>query len=167
MEMEKENLRKKDLIASSVLLAVSILTLVSSIKMTFFVEIPGVDSDGWFVAPGVFPLGLSIGLTVMSLYVLLVAWKEVGIAHLKEWKNALETIKSHDTFLTLAEIGLLFVYAFVLLGRLHFAVATAIYLFFAMFIVKAAAWYKIAIVSVAVAVVISYLFGNLFKIPLP
>lgn len=165
--MDKENLRKSDLLASLVLLVVSIFALVNSIKMTFFVEIPGVDADGWFVAPGVFPLGLSLGLTIMALFVLSVAVKEGGMIHLNEWKKALDTIISHDSLVTLAEIGLLFLYAFVLLGRVHFAIATAIYLFFAMLIVKAARWYTIGIISGTVAVVISYLFGNLFKIPLP
>lgn len=165
--MEKENLRKNDLFASFVLLVVSIFALVNSMKMTFFVEIPGVDADGWFVAPGVFPLGLSIGLTLMAVFVLSVAIKEGGMIHRKEWKKAQETIMSHDSLVTLAEVGLLLLYAFVLLGRVHFAIATALYLFFAMLIVKAARWYTIGIVSVTVALAISFVFGNLFKIPLP
>ena len=66
-----------------------------------------------------------------------------------------------------AEIGLLFLYAFVLIGNIHFALASFIYLVLAMSIVRAISWYKILIISGVVSIAVAYLFGNLFKIPLP
>lgn len=164
--MDKESLRRKDFVASLILLVIGILVLIESIKMTFFVEIPGVESEGWFVAPGVFPLMLSTGLVIMSLIVLATVFKETTIKF-TGWEKIRDVFKSKDNLIMAAEIGLLFFYTFILLGRMHFAIATSIYLFLAMFIVKAASWYKIAIISVAVSIAIAYVFGTLFKVPLP
>jgi hypothetical protein len=149
--MDKKNLRKKDLIASLILLAVGIFVLVDSFRMIFFVDLPGVEEVGWFVAPGIFPFMLSVGIIVMSLIMLSIAYRESGRIKFESWRKFRKY----------------FFYAFVLLKKVHFTLATFIYLFLSMFVVKAASWYKIAMISVLAAVVIAYLFGNLFKIPLP
>jgi hypothetical protein len=165
--MDKKNLRKKDLIASLILLAVGIFVLVDSFRMIFFVDLPGVEEVGWFVAPGIFPFMLSVGIIVMSLIMLSIAYRESGRIKFESWRKFRKYFKSKDTIIMMTEIGLLFFYAFVLLKKVHFTLATFIYLFLSMFVVKAASWYKIAMISVLAAVVIAYLFGNLFKIPLP
>lgn len=165
--MDKKNLRKKDIIASLILLVVGIFVSVDSFRMIFFTDLPGVKEAGWFVAPGIFPFMLSIGIIVMSLIMLSIAYRESGRIKFDSWRNFRKHFKSKDTFIMMAEIGLLFFYVFILLTKLHFLFATIMYLFLSMYIVKATSWYKIAIISVLVSLGITYLFGNLFKIPLP
>jgi divalent metal cation (Fe/Co/Zn/Cd) transporter len=106
--MDKKNLRKKDLIASLILLAVSIFVLVDSFRMIFFTNLPGVKDIGWFVAPGVFPFILSVGLIIMSLIMLSIAYRESGRIKLESWRKFSKYFKSKDTFIMMAEIGLLF-----------------------------------------------------------
>lgn len=165
--MDKKELRRNDLIASLIVLGLSIFILVDSIRMIFFTDLPGVKLHGWFVAPGFLPLILSVGLIVMSLIILSIALKESDKIKFPGWEKVLNLFKSKDKLIMVAEIGLLFSYAFVLIGNIHFALASFIYLFLAMFIVRATSWYKILIISGVVAIAITYLFGNLFKVPLP
>lgn len=130
-------------------------------------DLPGVKRVGWFIAPGVFPFILSTGIVIMALSLMVTTLRESGgldRTYLDKLRNVLA---SNAFWILLAEVGLLLLYIFVLLGRLHFAVATVIYLFSAMFVVRAAAWYTMAVISVAVSVGVTYLFGNLFRIPLP
>ena len=164
--MDKKELRKKDLFASLILLGIGIWVFIESLKM-IFVDLPGVKTVGWFVAPGVFPIILSIGLILMSCIILAIAVKESGGIKKGDWERIKKYLKSKDFLIILSEVGLLFLYIFVLLGRVHFIIATAVYLFLSMFIVKASAWYKLVIISIAISVGVAYLFGNLFKIPLP
>jgi len=110
---------------------------------------------------------LSIGLILMSCIILAIAVKESGGIKKGDWERVKKYLKSKDFLIILSEVGLLFLYIFVLLGRVHFIIATAVYLFLSMFIVKASAWYKLVIISIAISVGVAYLFGNLFKIPLP
>lgn len=164
---EKKDIRRNDLIACLILLVMSIFVLGDSIRMIFFVKIPGVESEGWFVAPGFFPLILALGLIVMSLIMLSIALRGSGKIVFPGWKRIRSYFKSRDELIMVAEIGLLFFYTFVLIGNIHFALASFIYLFLAMSIVRAASWYKILIISGVVSIAVAYLFGNLFKIPLP
>jgi len=164
---DKKELRRNDLIASLVLLATSIFVVVDSTRMTFFVKIPGVEKEGWFVAPGFLPLILGLGLIVMSLIMISIALKEGGKLAFPGWEKFRNYFKSKDELIMAAEIGLLFLYTFVLIGNIHFAVASFIYLVLAMVIVRAISWYKILTISGVVSIAVAYLFGNLFKIPLP
>lgn len=165
--MEKKDLREKDIIASLIILVVGIFVLVDSFRMIFFTNVPGVKDIGWFVAPGVFPFILSVGVIIMSVIMLSIAYRESGRIKFESWRKFSKYFKSKDTFVMMAEIGLLFFYVFILLTKLRFILATILYLFLSMSIVKAASWFKIAIISVLVSLSIAYLFGNLFKIPLP
>ena len=164
---EKKDLRRNDLIACLILLVTGIFVLGDSIRMIFFVTLPGVEKEGWFVAPGFFPLILALGLIVMSLIMLSIALRGSGKIVFPRWKRIRSYFKSRDELIMVAEIGLLFFYTFVLIGNMHFALASFIYLFLAMSIVRAASWYKILIISGVVSIAVAYLFGNLFKIPLP
>ncbi len=165
-DQDKKELRKKDLLLSLVLLGVSIWMWIESLKM-IFVDLPGVKDVGWFVAPGVFPLILSSGLIVMSLIILWIAIRESGGIKREDWKKWGKYLVSDDFLITLLEAALLLFYIFFLLKRIRFSVATTIYLFLSMLIVRATSWYKIALISVAVSLGVTYLFGSLFKIPLP
>jgi len=135
--------------------------------MIFFTDLPGVKLHGWFVAPGFLPLILSVGLIVMSLIILSIALRESDKIRFPGWGKVLSLFKSKDKLIMVAEIGLLLLYAFVLIGNIHFTLATFIYLFLAMSMVRAASWYKILIISGVVSIAITYVFGNLLKVPLP
>jgi putative tricarboxylic transport membrane protein len=164
---DKRNLRRNDLIASLILLIVGIFVLGDSIKMTFFVKIPAIEEAGWFVAPGFFPLLLGIGLVIMSSIMLSISLREGGKGAFPGWEKVRSFFKSKDEAIMVAEMALLFFYTFFLIRYLHFAIASFIYLLLAMWMVRAASWYKILIISGGVSIAVAYLFGNLFKIPLP
>lgn len=164
---DKRDLRRNDLIASLVVLVTSIFVLGDSIRMIFFVKVPAIEEAGWFVAPGFFPLILAVGLILMSLIMLSISLREGGKGAFPGWEKVRSSFRSKDELIMVAEIALLFFYVFVLIGNIHFAIASFIYLVLAMWIVRATSWYKILIISGVVSIAVAYLFGNLFKIPLP
>lgn len=164
---DKRDLRRNDLIASIIVLITSIFVLGDSIRMIVFVKVPAIEEAGWFVAPGFFPLILGVGLLVMSLIMLSISLREAGKGAFPGWQKVRSFFKSKDELIMVAEIALLFFYTFILIGNIHFAIASFIYLVLAMWIVRATSWYKILIISGIVSIAVAYLFGNLFKIPLP
>ena len=164
---DKRDLRRNDLIASIIVLITSIFVLGDSIRMIVFVKVPAIEEAGWFVAPGFFPLILGVGLLAMSLIMLSISLREGGKGAFPGWQKVTSFFKSKDELIMVAEIALLFFYTFILIGNIHFAIASFIYLVLAMWMVRATSWYKILIISGIVSVAVAYLFGNLFKIPLP
>ncbi len=166
-EKERKELRRNDLVASLILLGVAGGMFAQSIRMTFFVELPGVRRVGWFVAPGVFPLLLTSGLIAMAISILVTALRESGGLKGEYLKSVLTFLRSSDFRILFMEAGLLLLYVFAFLRNLPFVVATALYLFLAMAVVKAARWYVMVIIAVVIAWAVGYLFGTLFRVPLP
>lgn len=166
-QKEKKELRQHDFITSLILLGFGLVMLVQSIKMTFFVNIRGVEEVGWFVAPGVFPLILSCGLIIMSLSIMITALREGGQINRQYLNRIVVFLKSADFRILILEAVILFLYVFVFLRNLPFVIATILYLFLAMIIVKASRWYMVVIISLLVAWAVYYLFGTFFKVPLP
>ena len=165
--MDKRSLRKKDFITSVILVIFGTLVLVKSLQMILFVDLPGVKNVGWFVAPGVFPFFLSIAIITMGFILMAIGRKEGGGLNKKDWQKIKDSLHSSKFLITVFEVLLLIFYIFVLLGRIDFVVATIIYLFSSMLMVKATSWYKVAIISVSISIGVYYVFGTLFNIPLP
>ncbi len=160
-------LRRHDLIVSSILWVVSVLVLLDSLRMTFGITLPGVEENVWLVAPGFLPMILSGGLVLMFSGLI---WLSVRQGELKGHFSSsaiLRAITDREMVIKLIQMSLLCLFVFVLLGRLHFGLAAALYLFAAMMVARAAKLWQIALISVMFSGAITYVFGSLMKIPLP
>lgn len=161
-----ESKRRGDLLVAIALLLICIAVFIDSIRMTFFVDLPGVAMNAWLVSPGIVPLVLSTGLLVMISAIIIFSLRA----------NALESLLSSgiSTFFrdeevakTILQIALLCVFVFVLLGRVHFGVASTLYLFGAMYVASAGSLFTIGVISLVFSTAIVNLFSYLINIPLP
>jgi len=121
-------------------------------------------------APGFFPFILGI------IFVGLGAIMTSSSLHRKGYEDIRQSIKHFNlTHLSknieirrvMVLIILMAIYIFVLIGRIHFTLATALYLFFTLYYLKSASLFKIIIISIVAAFVISTFFTKFFHIPLP
>lgn len=160
-------LRRHDLIVSVILWLVSVLVLLDSLRMTFNITLPGVDENVWLVAPGFLPMILSGGLVVMFSFLIWLSIKQGDLKGHFTSSAFMRAITDPETVSKLIQMALLCIFVFVLLRRLHFGVASALYLFAAMSAARAAKLWQIGLISIVFAAAVTYVFGTLMKIPLP
>ena len=160
-------LRRHDLIVSTVLWGVSVLVLLGSLRMTFGITLPGVEENVWLVAPGFLPMILSGGLVFMFSVLIGLSVRQGELKGHFSSSAILRAITDRETVTKLIQMALLCIFVFVFLGRLHFGLAAALYLFAAMMVAQAAKLWQTALISVIFAGAITYVFGTLMKIPLP
>lgn len=131
-------------------------------------ELTGSPSK-WYIAPGLFPVFIGLGLTLMSLS--LIAKSFMAIRGDGGTFTLSKLIPSGDRQqkkrLILA--GVLLVGYVASLGKINFTVATAVFLFVTMFFFRAKefALWKLLLISVLFSVAVTFGFGTLAKIPLP
>ncbi len=161
-------LRRHDFIVSVIVWCLSLATFIESWRLTFHLSLPGVDEQkAWLVAPGIFPLVLSAGLLLMFSVLLFVSYKEGEFKGHFSVRAAQSLLNDPENLMQVVQISLLCLYVFGLLGRVHFGVASAIYLFSAMFAARAASWPILLLIAILFSALVSYVFGTLMKIPLP
>lgn len=160
-------LRRHDLIVSGLLWLISLFVFFDSFRMTFGITLPGVEINIWRVAPGFLPLLFSGGLLIMLSSIIWISFREGDFKGHFSKSNLIKSIKDREIFTRVLQMLLLCLFVFGLIGRLHFGLAAAIYLFLAMMIANAAKLYQIALISVLFSAAITYIFGTLMKIPLP
>jgi len=81
--------------------------------------------------------------------------------------NAFNLLQSVQFKRVIILIALMVFYIFVLVDRIHFTIATTIYLFLTLYYLKSTSLLKIIIISIATAFLISTFFTEFFEIPLP
>lgn len=160
--MKTDKMAAADLIMGIFLIVFGGFVIVASLNMKIY--------KTFLDAPGFFPFILGmifIGLgTVMTLSSLRRKGLEQGKQDLKKF-HLDSLFKSIRFQRVMTLIFLMVIYIFLLIGRLHFTLATALYLFFTLYYLKSASLIKIVIISIASALIISYSFSEFFKIPLP
>ncbi|MEL7564573.1 MAG: tripartite tricarboxylate transporter TctB family protein [Dehalobacterium sp.] len=110
--------------------------------------------------PSFFPSFLAVCLGVCSAFLLGKGIKDV----LQGKKTVVSQTKDQKTVLIL--LGLLILYV-VLFNIIGFIATTIIYLTCVMLLLKAGKLLKSVLISVVVTLVVYFIFGNLFNIPLP
>jgi len=126
------------------------------------------NKELWYSAPGVFPAFVGAVLTILSLLLIIQCFRE----NKEREKIELAKIKAYignQHFKSLLVVLIyLFVYIFILLGRIKFSIATFIFLSVSMITFrkeKIAIW-KLILISFLTSAIITYGFGTLAKIPL-
>ncbi|HCG64629.1 MAG: hypothetical protein CVV48_10050 [Spirochaetae bacterium HGW-Spirochaetae-4] len=151
-----------DFIMSILLLIFGIALIISSLNMKVF--------NTFLDAPGFFPMLLGIIFIFLGLMMLFSSIRRKGpqqLGHVFGKANMGAFFKHIEFKRVMILIGLMVVYIFGLIGRMHFAIATTIYLFCTMWFLKSTGLVKNIIISVVASIVISVVFRFVFKIPLP
>lgn len=123
--MKESNMPKADFLMSLVLIIFGVFVIIISSQMPDFTE----QKFNRFSDPGLVPSVLGVVFIILGLVMLIrsIIRKgyriEIGAAQISGW------IKEKSTRRFLTTLSLSVVYALVLLGRVHFFIATALYMF--------------------------------------
>lgn len=121
-------------------------------------------------APGFFPLILGCIFVLLGVALSFPALKKAGFSTVKNTfsKSTLSAFFKNDKTLRVTILlALMFIYAYILIGRINFTVATSLYLFFTMLYIKSTKWWLVVLISIVASVTISVVFKYGFRIPLP
>lgn len=158
-------LRKADLGMGVGLILFGLIVVVGSLRMSW--DIAHVQGAGWYAAPGFIPLAVAIVIMLQGLLLTRHALREGGRWERSDLAQIRVSLVSESTRRGGLVALLLVVYVFGLVGRLHFTLAS--FLFIATFILlfgKGPIW-RALLISGAASVSISFLFQQLARIPLP
>lgn len=154
-----------DLLSSLVLFCFACFVFISGLYMCFSAQ---TGTEVWYYSPGFFPL--FIGAVLLILAILFFRKKYIAGGRLKHFTGIIRnSINTNKTLRLCLAIGIFAFYVFVLIGRIHFLVATFIYLFVTMTVFRTenyAIW-KIAIISASATGFVYLFFGIIASVPLP
>jgi len=167
MISDKKTIRKCDVAFGSVLVILSAVFFMLAFNMPILAV--GRTSAGPEIstAPGLLPMVVSATLFLMGITLVFSALREGGRISREDIKKAIARIKTPESRRMLVISIIIITYAFGLLSRIPFTVATFIYLAVFMFIFKATHPVKIILISAITAVLIWFFFGPIALIPLP
>lgn len=163
MQEKKDRSAAKDLVSGIVLVLFGLFVLFDALNMKVY--------NTFLDAPGFFPAIVGAVIAVLGLIVAYIGFRLGGIKQLKEIVNgeSLKTFVTHDeTIRVLILIVMMVVYIWGFLGRVHFIIATSIYLIANFLYLKATKqWWLSVIIAVAMSVAVYYAFKLGFKITMP
>jgi hypothetical protein len=160
--MKNQGMPKADFIMGLILMAISLLIVVESLRIPSFEK----DWGGYYAAPGFVPLILGITLFVMSLVLFVRAVKKQGykiIPGRETLKNFVRSARVHRWCLAM-------IYAFgffFLLGHIYFYLAAFLVLFAYMATFGEQKLHISLIISIVAAAMIYLVFTRIFLVPLP
>jgi hypothetical protein len=149
-----------EIIESIIFTILGLFIMISALNMNTY--------GSWALAPGLFPLIISILLLLLSLSLFLQGVKK----NKKETEGTGEKKKEKTEEDKINWIGVLFVFGFSLLycftlPIIHFIPASLIYLAVMMFFLKEKRWWLVGIITAATTFGLYYFFGILLKVILP
>jgi len=163
MQEKKERNAAKDFVSGLLLVLFGIFILFDAMNMKVY--------NTFLDAPGFFPAIVGGVITVLGAILAFIGYRLGGVAQLKEVLNGdflKEFITSDGTVRVLILIAMMVVYIWGLLGRMHFIIATSIYLVANFLYLKAAKqWWISIIIAVITSVIVYYAFKLGFGISMP
>ena len=163
MEEKKPRNAAKDLFCGVLLVLFGIYVIVDSLNMKVY--------NTFIDAPGFFPTLIGAVLLLLGGILAFIGFKLGGARELKEvFSGAFikEFITSDSTIRVVILVAMMIVYIYVLLGRVHFIIATSIYLIANFLYLKATKqWWLGIIIAVAMSVIVYYAFKLGFGISMP
>lgn len=127
----------------------------------------GISGGGVLAAPGLLPLIVSIILALSGIALVVGSVKEGTRITKGDVKAAWAVATSKAALRIYVMLFIIGVYIFVLIGRIHFFLATFIFLSSFFLFIKAGKWWACLILAAIVSGGISFAFGTLLSIPLP
>ena len=154
MEGKKNRNAAKDFASGILLVLFGIYIIIESLNMKVY--------NTFIDAPGFFPLIIGIVLTILGAILALIGYRAGGAGELKEVLTGkfLKAFVTDDTTIrVLILLAMMAVYIYGLVGRMHFILATSIYLVANFLYLKAVKrWWISIIIAVVASVVIYYAF---------
>ena len=163
MEEKKNRNAAKDLFCGVLLVLFGIYVVIASLNMKVY--------NTFLDTPGFFPTIVGAAIAILGAVLAFIGFKLGGAAQLKEvfsGEYLSKFIRSDSTIRVVILVAMMFVYIWVLLGRVHFIIATSIYLIANFLYLKATEkWWLGVIIAVAMSFVVFYAFKLGFGISMP
>lgn len=163
MIKDKKTLRKMDQVMGILLTVLAIIFGIITLKMPW----NGIAGGGVKAAPGILPIIVCGALAVMGIMLAVSGYKEGGKITAADIKAGAKVLVSKEALRIYLMIFIIAGYIFGLMGRMHFALATFIFLSVFFLVVKAGKWWTCLLLAAVVAGAITFAFGELIGIPLP
>ena len=153
----------KDFASGLLLVIFGIFIVVDALNMKIY--------NTFLDAPGFFPVIVGSVIIVLGALLAFIGFKLGGLRELKEVLNGpflKKFITDEGTVRVLILIAMMVVYVWGLLGRMHFIIATSIYLIANFLYLKATKqWWLSIIIAVAMSAAVYYAFKLGFGITMP
>ena len=163
MQEKKDRSAAKDFVSGIALVLFGIFIFVDALNMKVY--------NTFLDAPGFFPAIVGVVIAVLGAIVAFIGFRLGAVAQLKEvFKGeSLKTFITHEeTIRVLILIAMMVVYIWGFLGRMHFIIATSIYLIANFLYLKATKyWWLSIIIAVAMSAAVYYAFKFGFNITMP
>ena len=163
MEEKKNRNAAKDLFCGALLVLFGIYIIIDSLNMKVY--------NTFIDAPGFFPTIIGAVIILLGGVLAFIGFKLGGARELKEvFSGAFlkQFVTSDSTIRVVILVAMMFVYIYILLGRMHFIIATSIYLIANFLYLKATKqWWLGIIIAVAMSVIVYYAFKLGFGISMP
>jgi hypothetical protein len=163
MEEKKNRNAAKDLFCGILLVLFGIYIVVTSLGMKVY--------NTFIDAPGFFPTIVGAVIILLGGLLAFTGAKLGGFKELKEICNA-EFLKafftSDSTIRVVILVAMMAVYIYILLGRVHFIIATSVYLIANFLYLRATKqWWLSILIAVAMSAIVYYAFKLGFGITMP
>lgn len=163
MQEKKERNAAKDFASGIVIVLLGIFILVDALHMKIY--------NTFLDAPGFFPAIVGGVIIVLGAVLAFIGFKLGGARELKEVLSGpylKKFITGDATVRVLILIAMMVIYIWGLLGRIHFIIATSIYLIANFLYLKATKyWWLSIIIAVAMSAIVYYAFKLGFGINMP
>lgn len=138
--METEKLRKADIFSGTAIIVLGLFIISQAVQMPMKDSYAGVQNV-WYVSPALLPLFIGATLTLLGVFLMKIALKEVGLTGLSSafkylsGPDFISFLKQSDTIRFYGIVLNLLVYVFILIPRIDFFPASVLFLlvFFFMF----------------------------------
>jgi len=156
----------KDMISSIVIALFGLYVLFSGVHMSVVSQ--QMSDTAWYGTPGILPIVIGFVLTLLSVVMLVSAYRKGERINKDLLNRAVVYLKSKAFLRIVVAIGLLAIYVFVLFPLVPFMVATFVYLAANMifFREKDFAIWKIVLICAVFSVAIYLFFGKVAGVPL-
>ena len=163
MEEKKSRNAAKDLFCGVLLVLFGIYIIIDSLGMKIY--------NTFIDAPGFFPTIIGAVIVLLGAVLAFIGIKLGGVRELKEVCNGTflkQFFTSDSTVRVVILVAMMAIYIYVLLGRVHFIIATSVYLIANFLYLKATKqWWLGIIIAVARSVIVYYAFTLGFAISMP
>ena len=163
MQEKKDRSAAKDFVSGILLVILGLFILFDALNMKIY--------NTFLDAPGFFPAIVGVVIAVLGAVVAFIGFRLGGLAELKEICNGdslKKFITGEETVRVLVLVLMMVIYIWVLLGRIHFIIATSIYLITNFLYLKATKqWWLSIIIAVAMSAIVYYAFKLGFNITMP
>ncbi len=158
-------MRKTDLVFGTFLFIVSAYFFYESLLM--HQDILPSTSKGAYTSPGVLPGVVSVIIMVLSLSLVISAWRSGARVKKIDLLNTIRVLKEKQSLRIILISFIFVIYIFGLIGNIPFYWATFIYIFVFMFLFQAGRFISMVLTAGVTSYLITYIFGTLINIPLP